>query len=478
MIHPPLWTVEAMAAAMDCARAGPLPDSVCGISIDSRTIAPGEAFFAIKGESRDGHDFVAAAIKAGAALAVVETRQRSRFGEEIPLLLVQDVLGALGDLARAARDRCKAKIVAVTGSVGKTGTKEALRLALANQGETHASAASYNNHFGVPLSLARCPERARFAIYELGMNHAAEIEPLARQVRPHVVIITAIEPVHLEFFPSIDAIADAKSEIFLGLERGGTAVLNRDNAQFTRVENNARRAGVERIISFGQSGGADAQMLACALDSEGSTVRARVLGIELTYRLGAPGYHVAMNSLAVLAAIELLGADVRTAAAALADLQPPAGRGARLTIDGPRGTFLLIDESYNANPASMRAALAVLGQANGAARRIAVLGDMLELGPAATSLHRELADKIVSEDIDLVFCCGPLMRALWDALPPARRGSYAPTSAELAEHVLAAIEPGDIVMVKGSLGSRMGAIIKAFESRRAPRASLSSELRA
>ena len=475
MIHPPLWTVEAMAAAMDCACAGPLPGSVSGISIDSRTIAPGEAFFAITGESRDGHDFVPAALKAGAALAVVEARQRSRFGAQDPLLLVEDVLGALRDLARAARERCKAKIVAVTGSVGKTGTKEALRLALAKQGETHASAASYNNHFGVPLSLARCPEQARFAVFELGMNHAGEIEPLARLVRPHVVIITTIEPVHLEFFPSVDAIADAKSEIFLGLERGGAAVLNRDNAQFARVANNARRVDVERIISFGQSAGADAQVLACALDSESSNVRARILGTELSYRFGAPGRHLVMNSLAVLAAIQLLGADVCAAAAALADLRPPSGRGARVTIAGPGGTFLLID---NANPASMRAALAVLGQARRAARRIAVLGDMLELGPAASSLHRDLAETIMSEDIDLVFCCGPLMRLLWDALSPSRRGSYAVTAAELAEHVLAAIEPGDIVMVKGSLGSRMGAVVKALESRRAPRASLSSELQA
>ena len=478
MIHPPLWTVEAMAAAMGCARTSSLPESVCGISIDSRTIAPGEAFFAIKGDSRDGHDFVPAAIKAGAALAVVEDRQRSRFGEEIAVLLVADVLGALRDLARAARGRSKAKIVAVTGSVGKTGTKEALRLALAKQGETHASAASYNNHFGVPLSLARCPETARFAIFELGMNHAGEIEPLARLVRPHVAIITAIEPVHLEFFPSVDAIADAKSEIFLGLERGGTAVLNRDSGQFARVANNARAAGVEHLFSFGQSAGADAQLLACALDGEGSNVRARILGTELTYRLGAPGRHLAMNSLAVLAAIEILGEDVRAAAAALDELRPASGRGARVSIDGPGGTFLLIDESYNANPASMRAALAVLGQASRAARRIAVLGDMLELGPAASSLHRDLAETITSADIDLVFCCGPLMRGLWDALPASRRGSYSPTSAELAEHVLAAIEPGDIVMVKGSLGSRMGAVVKALESRRAPRASLSSKLRA
>jgi UDP-N-acetylmuramoyl-tripeptide--D-alanyl-D-alanine ligase len=478
MIHPPLWTVEAMAAAMRGARTGPLPHSVCGISIDSRTVAAGEAFFAIKGESRDGHDFVPAAIEAGAALAVVESRQGARFDAKVPLLLVDDVLGALRDLARAARKRTHASIVAVTGSVGKTGTKEALRLALAKQGETHASAASYNNHFGVPLSLARCPQSARFAVFELGMNHAGEIEPLARLVRPHVAIITAIEPVHLEFFPSVAAIADAKSEIFLGLEPGGAAVLNRDNAQFARVEDNARKAGVERIISFGESADADAQLIACDLDSESSNVKARIPGTELNYRLGAPGRHLVMNSLAVLAAVAMMGGEVRGAAAALVDLRPPSGRGARLTIDAPGGTFLLIDESYNANPASMRAALAVLGQARSAARRIAVLGDMLELGKAASALHRDLAGAIASEDIDVVFCCGPLMRALWDALPASQRGNYATSSVELVEYVLAAIEPGDIVMVKGSLGSRMGVVVKALESRRAPRTSLSSELRA
>jgi UDP-N-acetylmuramoyl-tripeptide--D-alanyl-D-alanine ligase len=491
MTQRPLWTVETMAVAMHAARAGPLPHSISGISIDTRTIATGEAFFAIKGENRDGHDFVDAARNAGAGLAVVAAHRQDRFAADAPLLVVSDVLEGLREFARAARARSQAKIVAVTGSVGKTGTKEALRLALGVQGETHASAASYNNHWGVPLSLARCPDSARFAVFELGMNHAGEIEPLARLVRPQVAIITAIEPVHLEFLDSLEAIADAKAEIFLGLERGGVAVINRDNAQFARVERNARRAGVERIVSFGEHVGADARLIACSLRSDSSDVETRILGTELRYRLGAPGRHLVLNSLAVLAAVALIGADVRVAALALAELRPARGRGARITLDVPGGTILLIDESYNANPASMRAALALLGQAgleqaelgrskgSARSRRIAVLGDMLELGASGRELHRNLAGAVVADGVDLVFCCGPLMRALWEALPSSRRGRYAETSAELQAHVLAAVGPGDIVMVKGSLGSRMAVIVKALEDhfRREPLAVARSEAR-
>src|SRR5205085_1529260 len=279
------------------------------------------------------------------------------------------------------RARAAAKIVAVTGSVGKTGSKEALRLVLGRHGETHASAASYNNHWGVPLSLALMPQSAKFGVFEIGMNHAGEITPLTRLVRPHVAMITTIAPVHLEFFGALDAIADAKAEIFLGVEPGGAAVINADTPQFGRLKAAARAAGLERIVSFGEREDADARLIKFSLQAETSTVQARILGHDVTYKLGAPGRHMVDNSLGVLAATSLLGADLALAALALGDLRAPVGRGERITLEVPGGTVLLIDESYNANPTSMRAALALLGQVpmQGLGRRIAVLGDMLEL---------------------------------------------------------------------------------------------------
>lgn len=466
-MSPALWAIDAMAAAMRAARVGAPPAAVTGISIDTRTIAPGEAFFAIQGESRDGHDFVAAALQAGAGVAIVAEAKRDAMPNDLPLLVVPDVLQGLIDLARASRARSGARIVAVTGSVGKTGTKEALRLALSPEGATHASAASYNNHWGVPLSLARMPADTRFGVFEIGMNHAGEITPLTRLVRPHVSVVTTIEPVHLEYFGSLDAIADAKAEIFSGVEPGGAAVLNRDNGQFAHLARAAGAAGIGRIVSFGEHPEADARLLQLALQAESSTVRASILGTEVTYKLGAPGRHIVLNSLAVLAAASLLGADLALAAVALARLQPPTGRGARVALELPSGSALLIDESYNANPASMRAALALLGQApvGKRGRRIAVVGDMLELGAEGAALHRGLLPAVLEGDVDLVFCSGPLMQALWDALPPERRGAYAPSAAELEPRVLAAIRDGDAVMVKGSLGSRMGPIVKALTNR-------------
>jgi UDP-N-acetylmuramoyl-tripeptide--D-alanyl-D-alanine ligase len=463
----PLWSVEAMAQAMCAERAGVLPAVATGISIDSRSIAPGEAFFAIAGDNRDGHAFVAGALAAGAGLAVIAADKRAAFPAQAPLLVVPDVLAALYDLARAARARSPARVIGVTGSVGKTSTKEALRVALAADGETHASVASYNNHWGVPLSLARCPRTARYAILEIGMNHAGEIAGLTALARPHVAIVTTVEPVHLEYLGSVEAIADAKAEIFLGLEPGGAAVINRDNPQFARLRDHARKAGVARIVSFGEHARADARLIKSALRPDCSTVQARILGTDVTYKLGAPGRHVVHNSLAVLAAVALAGADLALGALALAQLRPAVGRGARITLATRDGAALLIDESYNANPASMRAALALLGQAEIGAhgRRIAVLGDMLELGPQGAELHRELSETVLADGVDLVFCCGPLMRALWEALPSGRRGGYAETSALLEPQVLAAIRAGDAVMVKGSLGSRMAPIVKALERR-------------
>jgi UDP-N-acetylmuramoyl-tripeptide--D-alanyl-D-alanine ligase len=459
-----LWTLEAMAGAMGAECSGPLPSSVSGISIDSRTIAPGEAFFAIA-DRRDGHDFVAAALAARAGLAVIAAERRGQFGGDLPLLMVPDVLAGLRTLAAAARVRTSAKVIGVTGSVGKTGTKEALRLALSSDGKTHASTASYNNHWGVPLSLARCPADARYAVLEMGMNHAGEITPLTRLARPHIALITTIAPVHLEFFGSLAKIAEAKAEIFLGVEPGGAAVLNRDIAQFVQLKRRAQEAGIARVISFGEHAKADARLLKCALHPHCSTVVARIFDTELTYKVGAPGRHLVNNSLAVLATAVLAGADLALAALALSQFKAVAGRGAPIEIEVAGGAALLIDESYNANPASVAAALALLGQAEigPRGRRIAVLGDMLELGSKGAALHRALLKPIIDNAVDLVFCCGPLMHRLWQALPPSRRGFYADNSAALEPQVVAALRAGDAVMVKGSLGSRMGPIVKALQ---------------
>jgi UDP-N-acetylmuramoyl-tripeptide--D-alanyl-D-alanine ligase len=459
-----LWTIEAMAAPMRARREGSLPQAISGISIDSRSLQPGDAFFALT-DQRDGHDFVDAALKAGAGLAVVAEGKRDKLPKAAPLLLVNDVLEALRDLARAARTRSAAKVIGVTGSVGKTGTKEALHLALSREAETHASAASYNNHWGVPLSLARCPQSARFAIFEMGMNHAGEIAPLAALVRPHVAIITAIEPVHLEYFPSLAAIADSKAEIFQGLEPGGAAVINRDSEHFARLKKHAQAAGVARVVSFGEHAKADARLIKCALQPESSTLQADIMGQDVTYKLGAPGRHLVINSLAVLAVVSLAGADLALAALALADLQPAAGRGSRMRLLLPDGAALVIDESYNANPASMRAALALLGQASPGprGRRIAVLGDMLELGDQALALHRALVAPIVESAVDLVFCAGPAMQNLWQALPSERRGGYADDAKSLEPQVIEAVRGGDVIMVKGSYGSKMGPLVQSLQ---------------
>jgi UDP-N-acetylmuramoyl-tripeptide--D-alanyl-D-alanine ligase len=460
-----LWTVDAMATAIGAERQGALPQSISGISIDTRTIAPSEAFFAIQGDNRDGHQFVTAALAAKAGLAVVAADRRGQFPSDAPLLVVPDVLAALRDLGGAARARMHAKVIGVTGSVGKTGTKEALRIALSKDGKTHASIASYNNHWGVPLSLARCPADVRYAVFEMGMNHPGEIAPLSRLARPDVVLITTIAPVHLEFFGSLTKIADAKAEIFQGLQPDGVAVLNRDIPQFAHLQRRANEAGVARVVSFGEHAKADACLIKCVLHPRCSTVKADILGTELTYKIGAPGRHLVVNSLAVLAAADLVGADLAMAALALSELQAIPGRGAPIDLDLPGGRAMVIDESYNANPASVDAALALLGQApvGPQGRRIAVLGDMLELGLKGKALHRGLAAPVVANAVDLVFCCGPLMHSLWQALPASRRGGYAEDSAALEAQVVPVIRSGDVVMVKGSLGSRMAPIVKALQ---------------
>ncbi|KUL95601.1 UDP-N-acetylmuramoylalanyl-D-glutamyl-2, 6-diaminopimelate--D-alanyl-D-alanine ligase [Bosea sp. WAO] len=467
MTAAPLWTGARLIEAMEARAQGPQPAAVTGASIDTRTLEPGDAFFAIQGDTRDGHDFVAAALEKGAALAVVDEAHAGAFPAEAPLAVVPDVLRAMERAGVARRAELHAGVVAVTGSVGKTGTKEALRLVLSRQGKTHAPVASYNNHWGVPLTLTRTPADVRYGVYEIGMNSPGEILPLARMVQPEVAIITTVQPVHLAAFESIEGIAREKAAIFSGLKAGGTAIINADIVQTGLLRELAEASPAGRIISFGESETADVRLLGCSLKPDISTVEANVLGRPVTYKLGSPGKHIVLNSLAVLAAVEAIGADLALAALALGELKPPAGRGARQMLHAPSGPFTLIDESYNGNPASMRAAIENLGriEAHGRGRRIAVLGDMLELGESGPALHKGLAEAVTGNGVDLVFACGPLMRSLYDALPSRQRGAYAAQASGLEPLVLDALRAGDVVTVKGSLGSRMGSIVKAMTAR-------------
>ena len=456
-----LWTSDEAASATGGHSTRPF--TATGVSIDSRTVVPGDLFVALKGPNFDGHGFVAAALDAGAAAALVHDAPDD-VAESAPLLLVDDTLRALEDLGRAARVRSRARIAAVTGSVGKTGTKEALGRALAEQAATCASAGSLNNHWGVPLSLARLPREACYGVFEMGMNHPGEIHPLSRMAKPHVALITTVEPVHMAFFRNLTEVAEAKAEVFAGLEVGGVAVLNRDNDFFDYLKQAAEWCNASRVIGFGRHSDAQARLIELRADDEGSSVRAEVMGEVLDYRVGIPGDHWAINSLGMLASVLALGADVPRAARSLAALEAVAGRGRRHRVELAGDALLVIDESYNANPASMAAALKVLGDApvGAGGRRIAVLGDMLELGEAAAESHAELAAVVDTAGIDQVFAAGPLMKALWDKLPDQRRGGYAASSDDLQVAVVAAVRPGDTIVVKGSLGSRMGPIVEAL----------------
>jgi UDP-N-acetylmuramoyl-tripeptide--D-alanyl-D-alanine ligase len=462
-----LWNHTEVMAGLGATLVGAAPAGVSGMSIDTRTLGKGDLFFALQGESRDGHTFVEPALAKGAAAAVVTAPNFEALKGFGALYVVDDVLASMERLGRASRARMQGRVVAVTGSVGKTSTKEALRHVLSRQGKTHASIASYNNHWGVPLTLARMPQSTEYGVFEIGMNHPFEILPLTSMVRPHVAAITTVEPVHLEHFRSITAIADAKGEIFSGLLPGGTAVLNRDNPQFDRMKAHAMASPAGRIITFGEHEAADVRLLKLALTPDRSAVEAGIQGRIVNFQVGAPGKHMALNALSVLAVAEALGADLALSALALADLSAGSGRGQRTELATPRGVFTLLDESYNANPASMRASLALLAQLNVGlrGRRIAILGDMLELGPSGPEMHRSLVDAVIGNNIDLVFCSGALMKNLWQALPSEQRGGYAATAAELQPAVLESIQSGDAVMIKGSLGSKMGPIVSALKSR-------------
>ncbi len=467
----PLWTGLALEAATQAVRTGPECLSVNGVSIDTRTIQRGDLFVAIRGDNLDGHDYVETAFENGAAAALVSSSQVERFHGQLAgsgtLLAVPDTLTAMEQLGVASRARNAGQIIAVTGSVGKTSTKEALLHILSKQGRTHASVASYNNHWGVPLTLARMPQDTEFGIFEIGMSHANEIAPLTRFVRPHVALITTVEAVHIANFANVEGIADAKGEIFGGLEPGGTAILPRDNPHYERLYAHAKRSNADRIISFGAHEAADVRLVNLSLKADMSIVEAYVNGKSIAYKIGAPGRHMVINSLGILAAAESSGADLALAGLALSSFAPATGRGARAVHKIRNGTFTLLDESYNANPASMRAALDVLGRtATGKkGRRIAVLGDMLELGEGAKAMHESLREPAMTSGVGKIFACGPMMKHLFDSLPNEMKGGYALESSALESEILDMVREDDVVMIKGSNGSKMGRIVKALKAK-------------
>jgi len=464
-----LWTKTEVVAATGGKAVGTWPNNgaINGVSIDTRTLQPGDLFVALK-DVRDGHDFVASALKAGAAAALV-SHVPEGIDKDAPLLIVGDVLAALEDMARVARARTEARIVAVTGSVGKTSTKEMLRVVLARQGKTHVAEASYNNQWGVPLTLARMPKDTEFGVIEIGMNHAGEIAPLTKMTRPHVVMITTVAAAHLEAFENIESIAIEKASIMDGLEPGGVAVLNADT--YTAAILVAKSIDVRvRSILFGEAG-EEYQLKGISLSDDATIVQTEVNGAAGVFKISTAGRHFAMNGLGVLAVVEALGLDPAIAAIDLADWQPPAGRGTREAIFLDRGdsdqVLHLIDDAFNANPASMEAALEVLAAAKPQdglgriekGRRIAILGDMLELGSGELMAHAGLADLPFIADLSVVHCVGPLMRHLWQALPAAQQGVWVASADEIAPNLHNLVDAGDVVLIKGSKGIKVSALV-------------------
>ncbi len=447
-----LWTSDDAAAATGGRVTAAW--AATGVSIDTRTIAPGDLFVALQAD-RDGHDFVAQALAKGAAAALV-SRIPDGVASDAPLLVVPDVLTALEDLGRAGRARMTGRVIAITGSVGKTSTKEMARTALAGQGVIHAAEASYNNHWGVPLTLARMPADTDFAIIEIGMNHPGEIAPLSRMARPHVALITTVAAAHLEAFGAIEGIAREKGAIFEGLQPVGHAILPEDLPVTQILRDCADRAGAV-VVGFGEHG--VARPLRIVPQDGALSCHARIMGDTLAFTLPTTGRHFAMNAVGVLAALAAAGADLAQAAAHLSDWHPPQGRGAVETLGGIR----LIDDAFNANPASLSAGLATLAGLQGG-RRVAILGDMLELGTEEVAMHRAVADDPSMAAIDLVHCAGPLMRHLHEALPADKRGQWTQTAAELAAHPDKLISAGDIVLVKGSKSSRISMVVQALRA--------------
>ncbi|APG46347.1 UDP-N-acetylmuramoyl-tripeptide--D-alanyl-D-alanine ligase [Phaeobacter porticola] len=454
-----LWTAAEAAAATGGKAIGDW--RVDGISIDTRSIADGDLFVALKA-ARDGHEFVAQALDKGAGAALVSRRPEG-VADDAPLLLVDDVQTALEALGRAGRARTDARVIAVTGSVGKTSTKEMLARMLSDQGRTHAAVASYNNHWGVPLTLARMPRDTEFAVIEIGMNHPGEISPLAKQARPHVAMVTTVAPVHLEAFDGIEGIATEKAAIMEGLELGGVAVLNADIAEAHMLRAAAQALGIEARWFGSATGDSRSDYLLTSMDLRGEETQAEVQAREqtLTLRVQSLGAHFAMNALGALACLDALGLDLARAVLSLSLWSPVTGRGARETISlgADRGEILLLDDSYNANPTSVAAALAVLAATPCTGRRIAYLGDMKELGAQEQRLHSDLADLDAVQALDEIHCIGPLMGALHAALPANKRGGHYATSTDACADLAGQIAAGDVVLAKGSLSMALAKVV-------------------
>jgi len=454
-----LWNSNTVDEIMQSVSSKPWTCS--GVSIDSRTLEKGDLFVPLMGENGDGHIFLQDAADAGASAALVSKEVET----QLPTIRVVDTLKAMEKLGVAARERSDAFRIAVTGSVGKTSTKDALKTVFKDQGITHGSVSSYNNQWGVPLTLARMPQDTQFAIFEVGMSHAGEIRPLTHMIKPHMALITSVVEAHAEFFESIEDIARAKAEIFEGMAPGGTVILNQDNPYFDLLSILAHEHALQ-VHGFGQSEKAYIRLLLWESTSHTSKVVAEIGGEKFSYVLPLPGMHWIFNSLAVLGAVQLAGANVEQAIASLAHVEIPQGRGKQHA-----GIFTIIDESYNANPTSMRAALAVLGK-SGKGRKIAVLGDMREMGDRARAHHENLLEPLIEHGIDMVFCCGPLMTHLYERLPNAMQGGYAQTSLELIPLVLNTVEAGDVVSVKASLGTRIKPVVDALLERQKEMAGL------
>ena len=449
-----LWTSAAIASATDGAASADFP--VSGVAYDSREVGPGDLFVALKGEATDGHRFVGQAFKQGAAGVIVSKPV------EGPHVLVADTTAALNALGTASRARTDAKIIGVTGSVGKTGTKEALWAALdrAVPGRAHRSVKSYNNHVGVPLSLSRMPADTRFGVFEMGMNHAGELDALTKLVRPHVALITAIAPAHSAFFSGEEAIADAKGEIFRGLELGGTAIIPFDSPHYERLRA-AAEPHAAHILSFGRGKGADVRADEAMRGIAGTLVNATLPNGQLTFTIGLPGEHWVSNALAVLAAVEAAGGDLAAAGLALAEMAGLPGRGARRTIRLHDGEALLIDESYNANPASMAATIRELGQEK-ATRRIALLGEMRELGEGSAGYHAALAQPLIDANAGPVILVGEGMTPLAESLAGKVQVEHVPDAATARGLLESMLRPGDAVLVKGSNAIGLARVVQAL----------------